>query len=300
MTGSDNVLSGGWEISLIVETLAAGEAFEAALEDLAGAITLLEQEGSKNFRLVAHCADAPDRRVIEMQIAIVAAAAGIALPEVTIEELPPTDWVSAYQNSIKPQVIGRFFVYPSHFDGDFPAGLLPIQLDAGMAFGTGEHGSTRGCLLALDALEASGIGPARVLDLGCGSAILAIAAGLLWPKARIIAADNDPVAVTTARENLERNDSEARVETTESDFFSAPLLKEAAPFSLIIANILAGPLIDHAEELVRHLAIDGRLVLAGLLTIQAPDVIAAHGEHGVRVSDRRDLGEWTTLILEKG
>lgn len=293
-------MSGGWEISLVVETLAVGQTFEAALEDLAGATTLLEQEGGENFRLVAHCVDAPDRPAIEAQIAIVAAANAIAPPEVTIEELPPTDWVSAYQNSIRPQVIGRFFVYPSHFDGDIPAGLLPIQLDAGLAFGTGEHGSTRGCLLALDTLEASGMDPAEVLDLGCGSAILAIAAGLLWPAARIIAADNDPIAVTTAQENLERNGSEARVETTVSDFFSASLLQDAAPFSLIIANILAGPLIDHAGELVRHLAADGRLVLAGLLTTQAPDVIAAHTEHGAKVSDRRDLGEWTTLILEKG
>ena len=300
MTGSDYGLSGGWEVSLIAETLAEGEAFEAALEDFADAITLLEQEGGAPFRLVAHCAEPPDRRIIESQIAIIAAASGAVPPDVTIEELPLTDWVSAYQNSIQPQLIGRFFVYPSHFDGDFPAGLLPIRLDAGLAFGTGEHGSTRGCLLALDALEASGLAPAQVLDLGCGSAILAIAAGLLWPHARIIAADNDPVAVTTARENLERNGSEDRVETTESDFFSASLIEEAKPFSLIIANILAGPLIDHAEDLVRHLAADGRLVLAGLLTTQAPDVIAAHEEYGARVSDRRDLGEWTTLILEKG
>ena len=292
-------MSGGWEISLVVDALAKGEAFEAALEDFAGAITLLEPQDGLPFRLVAHCAEEPDRRVIEAQIAVVAAAAGMAPPDVTIEELPPTDWVSAYQNSIQPQRIGRFFVYPSHFGGDFPDGFLPIQLDAGLAFGTGEHGSTRGCLLALDALEASGMAPAQVLDLGCGSAILAIAAGLLWPDARIIAADNDPVAVTTAQENLTRNGSEDRVETTESDFFSASLIKEAAPFPLIIANILAGPLIDHAEDLVRHLAADGRLVLAGLLTTQAPDVIAAHEQHGARVSDRRELGEWTTLILEK-
>lgn len=299
MMRSDSGLSGGWEISLVVESLSVGQAFEAALEDFAGAITLLEQEEDRNFRLVAHCADSPDRRVIEAQIAVAAAAAGMSLPDVTVEELPPTDWVSAYQNSIQPQVIGRFFVYPSHFDGDFPAGLLPIRLDAGLAFGTGEHGSTRGCLLALDSLEASGMDPAAVLDLGCGSAILAIAAGLLWPDARIIAADNDPVAVETARENLERNGSGGLVETTQSDFFSAPLLQEAAPFPLIIANILAGPLIDHAGDLVRHLAADGRLVLAGLLTTQAPDVIAAHGKHGARVSHRHDLGEWTTLVLEK-
>jgi ribosomal protein L11 methyltransferase len=218
----------------------------------------------------------------------------------TMSELPPTDWVSAYQNSVGPQIIGRFFVYPSHFKGDTPTGLLSIQLDAGMAFGTGEHGSTRGCLLALDVLEASGLRPAEVLDLGCGSAILAIGAALLWPAARIIAADNDPAAVATAEENLLRNGCKARVETLESDFFSAFPLQEASPYALIVANILAGPLIDHASDLVRYLAAGGRLVLAGLLTSQADDVVAAHKEYGAEVADRRDLGEWTTLVLEKG
>jgi ribosomal protein L11 methyltransferase len=154
--------------------------------------------------------------------------------------------------------------------------------------------------MALDGLEASGMRPTEVLDLGCGSAILAIGAALLWPEARIIAADNDPAAVATAEENLLRNGCAARVETLESDFFSASPLQLASPYALIVANILAGPLIDHAGDLMRNLAVGGRLVLAGLLTSQADDVAAAHREYGAEVADRRDLGEWTTLVLEKG
>jgi ribosomal protein L11 methyltransferase len=293
-------MSGGWEISLFLDSREATELFEAALEDAADAITLMEQEDGLIFRLVAHCAEMPDRGEIEGRVAVIAAGAGIAPPEMTIAELPQTDWVSAYQNSVGPQTIGRFFVYPSHFKGDTPTGLLPIQLDAGMAFGTGEHGSTRGCLLALDALEASGMRPTEVLDLGCGSAILAIGAALLWPAARIIAADNDPAAVATAEENLLRNGCRARIETLESDFFSALPLQSASPYALIVANILAGPLIDHAGDLVRHMAAGGRLVLAGLLTSQADDVAAAHREYGAEIANRHDLGDWTTLVLEKG
>ena len=293
-------MSGGWEISLVLDSREATELFEAALEDAADAITLMEQEDGVSFRLVAHCADLPDCGEIKARVAGIAAGAGIAPPEMTMAELPQTDWVSAYQNSVGPQTIGRFFVYPSHFKGDIRAGLLPIQLDAGMAFGTGEHGSTRGCLTALDALEASGMRPAELLDLGCGSAILAIGASLLWPEARIIAADNDPAAVATAEENLLRNGCSARVETTESDFFSASLLQSASPYALIVANILAGPLINNAGDLIRHMASGGRLVLAGLLVSQADDVAAAHKVYGADVADRRDLGEWTTLVLEKG
>ncbi len=292
-------MSGGWEICLVLDSREATELFEPALEDVADAVTLMEQEDGASFRLVGHCAAAPDRGEVAGRVAAIAADAGIATPEMTIEELPQTDWVSAYQNSVGPQIIGRFFVYPSHFTGDIPAGLLPIQLDAGLAFGTGEHGSTRGCLMALDALESSGLNPAEVLDLGCGSAILAIGAALLWPEARIVAADNDPAAVATADENLLRNGCDRRVETMESDFFDAEGLR-SAPWALIVANILAGPLIEHAGGLMQNLAAGGRLVLAGLLTSQAEDVVAAHRRYGAEVSHRRDLGEWTTLVLAKG
>ena len=300
MVEKEPYMSGGWEICLVLDSREATELFEPALEEIADAITLMEEEDGASFRLVGHCAAAPDRGEVAGRIAAIAAGAGVAAPEMTIEALPQTDWVSAYQNSVGPQIIGRFFVYPSHFTGDTPAGLLPIRLDAGLAFGTGEHGSTRGCLMALDALESSGLNPAEVLDLGCGSAILAIGAALLWPEARIVAADNDPAAVATAEENLLRNGCDRRVETMESDFFGAASLKSASPYALIVANILAGPLIEHAGDLMQNLAAGGRLVLAGLLTSQAEDVVAAHRRHGAEIIDRRDLGEWTTLVLANG
>ncbi len=299
MVSGDDSQGAGWSIRLVAPNREFGEAFDAALEDIAVAVTLLERKGGSGFDFIAHCLAAPDPAIIESRLADVAAAAGVKAPLPTIEAVPETDWVSAYQNSVGPQSIGRFFVYPSHFEGGAPDGMLPIRLDAGMAFGTGEHETTRGCLLLLDRLEQDGFRPGEILDLGCGSAILAIGAARLWPDARIIAADNDPEAVATADENLERNDCESLVETALSDFFNGDILREASPYALIVANILAGPLIDHAGSLVANLKPHGRLVLSGLLTTQADAVIAAHAAYDARVVDRTELGDWTTLLLSK-
>jgi ribosomal protein L11 methyltransferase len=298
MTEADS--DAGWEIRLVVPTRELGEAFEAALEEFADAVTLLERQGGAPFDLVGYCVAAPDEGKIGSRIAAIAAAADIGIPSVSIERLPDTDWVSAYQNSVGPQTIGRFFVYPSHFDGGLPPDIMPIRLDAGIAFGTGEHETTRGCLLTMEALEAGGFRPPEVVDLGCGSAILAIGAARLWPDARIIAADNDPDAVSTALENLERNGCASQVETVQSDFCDAPLVQDASPFALIVANILAGPLIENADAVFSRLKADGRLVLSGILNTQADDVVAAYSAQGAVLLDRQQLGDWATLLLAKG
>jgi ribosomal protein L11 methyltransferase len=138
-----------------------------------------------------------------------------------------------------------------------------------------------------------------VLDLGCGSAVLAIAAARRWPTARIIAADNDPIAVRVAAENLAINGVTARVRALVSEGYAAPALGRAAPFDLILANILADPLIELAHDLRHHLAPRGHAVLSGLLDRQADAVIAAHARQGVRAVGRRDIGPWTTLLLRR-
>ena len=270
-------------------------AFEAAMEDLGGAVTEREIPGTAGWRLIAHCTVEPDREMLEARIRLAASAAGVAAPNVSIEALPPTDWVADYQDRIGPQAVARFFIYPSHHTGGVPQGAVGIRLDAGLAFGTGEHESTKGCLMALDRL-ADGRTIGHALDMGCGSGILAIAAAKLW-HARVLACDIDPAAVALAAENAGHNGVAALVEAIESDGYGAAPIGARAPFDLITANVLAGPLIDMAGTLAQHLAPRGAAVLSGILAEQADPVLAAHTDHGLVMQDRIDLGDWSTLVL---
>jgi len=285
---------GGWQAALMLDGADQVAAFEAALAALGGAVSAFKHEGGPRWRLVAHYADEPDRGALLAALAVAAASLGREPPAVAVEPLPPVDWVAEYRRTTPPVTIGRFFIRPTHFEGPTPAGLDAIRLDAGLAFGTGEHATTRGCLLELERLRGEGRTVDRALDLGCGSAILAIAIARLWPGARVIAADNDPAAVATAAENLTANGVAGTVETVESDGY-AGLAGES--FDLIAANILAGPLIVMAGALARHLAPGGAAIMSGLLTDQAEAVLAVHAKHGLATLYRRDIGEWATLTL---
>jgi len=286
---------GGWRAALTVEDAARVAPFEAAFAAQGGAaVSSFEVAGGPRWRVVAHFAAEPDRAGLAAAVAVAAASLSTEAPEVTIEPLPALDWVVEYRRATRPVAIGRFFIRPAHFDGPTPAALDPIRLDAGLAFGTGEHATTQGCLLELERLRDAGLGVGRALDLGCGSAILAIAIARLWPNARITAADNDPRAVATAAENLAGNGVAGNVAAVGGDGY-ASLAGET--FDLIAANILAGPLIAMAGDLARHLSPGGAAVLSGLLADQADDVLAAHAAHGRRLLNRRDIGEWTTLTL---
>ncbi len=293
MTGGP--VSGAWRVEICVPSGEHTPAFEAILEDLGGALTLQEIPGSTGWRMIAHGANAPDREGLDTRIRIAAAAVGIDPPEISIEELPATDWVADYHRRIGPQAVGRFFIHPSHFTGEVPDGAVGIQLDAGLAFGTGEHESTRGCLLALDYL-AAGRTVAAALDMGCGSGILAIAMAKIW-KVRVLGCDIDPDAVALAADNFARNGVAALVEAVESDGYAAPVVATRGPFDVIAANVLAGPLAAMAGALARHLAPGGAAVLSGILDQQADMVCAAHARHGLSLLERIDLGEWATLVL---
>jgi ribosomal protein L11 methyltransferase len=211
--------------------------------------------------------------------------------ELELTPVPVTDWLAQTATSFPPHRIGRFWIHGSHVTAPAPPGSVPILIDAGQAFGSGEHDSTRGCLLAIDGL-ASRRRPRRVLDLGCGAGILAIAAAKTF-HARVIAADNDPVAVDVARANAARNGVAARVRCRISDGYGT--LRRAGPFDLILANILADPLCDMARDTARSLVPGGTAVLSGLLDRQAARVVAAH--RGLRL--RRTIGDgpWVTLVM---
>ncbi len=284
-----------WRIAVSVPA-AARDAFEAALDPFAEAISAVEEEARGVWHIEALSAGAPDRRRLDAALAAAAAKAGIAVPALAVDPLPEIDWLAENRRQFPPVEAGRYFVYGSLYDGPVPAGRVAIRLDASIAFGAGGHETTRGCLLVLDRLAAAGRAPARALDLGCGSGILAIAIARTW-RIPVLAADIDPAAVGLARENAAANGVGDLVEAVTSDGLAAAEIARGAPYDLVVANILAEPLIALAGGLSDSLAADGRLVLSGLLTRQEEAVVAACARAGLAVVDRVRLGDWPTLVL---
>jgi ribosomal protein L11 methyltransferase len=221
-----------------------------------------------------------------------------------VEKLADEDWVTLSQAGLEPIRAGRFFVHtPVHRDA-IPPGAVAFEIDAGRAFGTGQHETTTGCLLALDRLKATGASFANLADVGTGTGLLAFAAMHLWPAARAIASDIDPVAIEVAEENARLNRVRLGRARGQLELAVAPgldhlRLKARAPYDLIIANILAGPLIELAPALAGALAPGGRLILAGLLDTQAEAVMTAYRRQGMMAGAGVQRGGWPTLVLRK-
>ena len=214
------------------------------------------------------------------------------------EELPDIDWVAENQRSFRPFQVGPFWVHPSHARDGAPAGLLPIEIDAGMAFGTGTHATTRGCLELLASLHPQDVSMA--VDVGCGSGILAIALAKLFCTP-ILGGDNDEQAVLVARENAERNG--VWCEFYVSIGLQAPELARHVPYDLIVANILAGPLIELSESFAAAVRPGGRVLLSGLLVEQADMILSTYKRRGFTLERHVDLetggAEWRTLLLRR-
>jgi len=217
--------------------------------------------------------------------------------DVHVRLLPDTDWIRLSQEGLPPVRAGRFFVYGAHDRGRVPPGVIPIRIEAGMAFGTGHHETTALCLSALSDL-AKRRRYANVLDLGCGTGLLAIGAAKLWRR-RVTASDIDPVAVEVTRENAVANGEGPRVTAWMADGPTHPAIVGAAPFDLILANILAGPLTRLAPSIARVLAPGGTLVLSGLLMWQEKLVLSFYRPHGIVLRSTRREGSWSALVLEK-
>jgi ribosomal protein L11 methyltransferase len=222
----------------------------------------------------------------------------------SVERIGEQDWVTLSQQGLEPIRAGRFFVHtPAHRD-EVPPGAIAFEVDAGRAFGTGQHETTTGCLLALDRLKRSGGTFVNIADLGTGTGLLAFAASRLWPAARVIASDIDPVAIEVAAENAAINRfttgrARGQVELVVAEGVDHRRLRTRAPYDLILANILAGPLIDLAPAVGPLLAPGGRLVLAGLLDHQADRVAGAYRRQGLMPSFSVVRGSWPTLVLRK-
>ncbi|MGY6634294.1 MAG: 50S ribosomal protein L11 methyltransferase [Alkalilacustris sp.] len=270
----------------------AAQALAEGLEQLAPlGVGVFEIEDGSGLWEVGGYFDVPPDPVA---LALLAAAHGAR--DFALSELPEIDWVAHVRRELAPVEAGRFFVHGSHDADRVPTGRIGLLIEAAMAFGTGHHGTTLGCLRALDRL-ADGWTPGHVADIGAGTAVLAMAAARVWPQARVVASDIDPVAVEVAEANLAVNAMEGRVACVVAPGFEAPAL--AGPFDLIFANILMGPLIALAPDTAAHLAPGGRAILSGLLVEQAEAVIAAHTAEGLTLEAREDLGEWATLVLRR-
>lgn len=232
------------------------------------------------------------------QIAGVLAPVGIIRTALALEIVPDENWVAVSQAALPPVWAGRFVVHGAHDRHRVGMMRSAIEIEAGEAFGTGHNGTTSGCLAALDAL-AHRRQYARVLDLGCGTALLALAASRVFPRATILATDNDPVATAVARENVRLNRAVNRVRVLTGAGFAHPQLRCAKPFDLILANILPNTLIMLAPAIKAHLVPGGTAVLSGILNFQVGEVRAAYAAHGFRLESERKREGWSILTLTR-
>lgn len=280
------------------EAEALGEALEK-MEPAPEGVGVFEiEDGSGLWEVGAYFLEAPNSAVLEL-LAMAFGAKSFA-----VSEVPDIDWVAHVRRELAPVDAGRFFVYGSHDADKVPAilaqgGRVPLQIEATVAFGTGHHGTTLGCLRAFDRLFDQGFRPKNVADIGCGTAVLAMAAAAVLPDARVLASDIDAVAVDVAAANVAINGMDGRVECLEAAGFQHPTLTASAPFDLVFANILKGPLIELAPDVAMHLQTAGLAILSGLLVVQAEAVTRAYEEAGHELVSRDDIGEWSTLVVRR-
>jgi ribosomal protein L11 methyltransferase len=289
-----DVTPASWTALTTLPDKAPAEALGEALEGMEPApdgVGVFEMEdGSGLWEVGAYFSAAPDAVALD----VLAAAFG-ARP-FAVSALPPTDWVAHVRRELSPVEAGRFFVHGAHDSDRVPEGRVALLIEAAMAFGTGHHGTTQGCLLALEALIGEGFAPARVADVGAGTAVLAMAAARVFPEAEAVASDIDAVAVEVAEANLAVNGMTGRVACVEAAGFDHPAL--SGPFDLVFANILKGPLVEMAPAMAAAMPA-GVAILSGLLNDQADEVSAAYAAAGLREAGRMTVGDWTTLTLRR-
>ncbi|MDO9299155.1 50S ribosomal protein L11 methyltransferase [Bradyrhizobium sp.] len=258
------------------------------------AITAFEGAGGR-WDIIVHFAEPPDEGAIRELVGL--AAGDEVAQHISFDTVEAKDWVKATLADLVPVRAGRFVVHGQHDRAKVPANKLGIEIEAALAFGTGHHGTTRGCLLLLDEVLKAHL-PRRVLDLGTGTGVLAIAAARAL-RMKVLASDIDPLAVRVARENARLNGVGDLVQAITATGFSAPEFLGRAPFDLVLANILANPLRQMATPMARHLAPSALVILSGLLPQQAQSVVAAYRARGLVLRKHLQIEGWSSLLMQR-
>lgn len=268
--------------------------------------SMFEDQGKGVWSLQLIFQDHPTSTVLNSVIEEINAMKGIDSKVVfldtwDVEHLPDRDWLAETYRQFPPFSVGPFFIFGSHYKEEIPPGQIPLKIDAAHAFGSGEHETTKGCLLAMLELKEQGVCPWNVLDAGTGSGILAIAAWKLW-KTPVLAIDNDEEAVKVARHYRDENGvpgDSAGMSCIEGDAFKDKSVLSKKPFDLVIANILAAPLKEGASDLEYLCDENGYMILSGILNEQAEGVIDAYTSCGLSMRKHDIYGEWSTLLFHK-
>jgi ribosomal protein L11 methyltransferase len=271
-------------VDLLNESFFEGQAAIAAFERPDG-----------RWDITVHFAEAPDEASIRELVGL--AAGDEVAQAITFDTVEAKDWVKATLEELVPVRAGRFIVHGHHDRARIPPNKLGIEIEAALAFGTGHHGTTRGCLLLLDSVLKA-YRPRRVLDLGTGTGVLAIATAKAL-QIGVLASDIDPLSVRVAHENARLNGTGDLVETIQAVGFAAPEFAQRGPFDLVLANILANPLRQMATTMSRHLAPSGLVILSGLLPHQAQSVIAAYRARGLVLKRHIQVEGWSSLMMRK-
>lgn len=284
-----------WRIEIQVPARAL-DAFEDALQPCCMAISTFRNEKDGGWRIEGLTHAEPDRKAIRRLFAKAARKAGIETPKAKIQLQPPRDWVAENFADFPPIRIGRYFIHGSHFEGVLPAGLVSVKLDAGQAFGSGEHGSTAACLMVLDGL-AKKRRFLKPLDMGCGSGILALAMAKTW-RVPVWASDIDGEAVRVTARNARLNRLGASVRAARGPGYRTAAVSRARPFDLIVANILTRPLCQMAGDLARHLEPGGVAVVSGFLERDGRRILQAHRAFGLRLQQSLSIAGWQTVVMK--
>jgi ribosomal protein L11 methyltransferase len=271
-------------VDLLTESFFEGQAAIAAFEGPGG-----------RWGITVHFAEAPDQAQVRDLVRL--AAGDEVAQDISFDTVEAKDWVKATLEELIPVRAGRFIVHGRHDRSRVPPNKLGIEIEAALAFGTGHHGTTRGCLLLLDSVLKAHR-PRRVLDLGTGTGVLAIAAAKAL-QIKVLASDIDPLSVKVAHGNARLNGTGDLVETIRATGFSAPQFAHRGPFDLVLANILANPLRQMATPMAKHLAPSASIILSGLLPHQAQSVIAAYRARGLVLIRHLQIEGWSSLLMQR-
>lgn len=293
-------VSSGYKIEFVVRG-GEVEAFGRELDELTVAIAAFEIVPGGAWRIEAYTVEEPDADALKAALDRAATGLGIGIPGYHVAPLPPVDWLAENRRAFPPQSLARYFIHGSHFTGRVPPGRVGVLVDAATAFGSGEHETTRGCLLSLDRLarrRSAFRRHPRALDIGCGSGILAIAIAKTWPI-KVMAGDLDAESVRVTRENARLNHVAARLQATRANGYRARTIQRGRPYDIVTSNILARPLCALSRDLGRALSRRGVAILSGLLVEQESQVLAAHRRQGLALVRRARRSGWSTLLLAR-